>query len=315
MTQQAAQEAAAVETPAAPVNAPEQAPAAGEAAPPEEMSFDEFQTKFDAGLIDEDGRPKDGVQKPAADKPKEGDRPAPAADDDGDQALKSVREAAREAKAKRARTAQLEQELTVLRQKAAQAEEFQERFRANPVALAREMGMTPRQLSDLFMSEAGPDNELELTRREVADLKQELRDLKSGAQTQQKRQQIQAFAEGILAESSNDQLYPLLSEAPDLVVHSFVTKAIDFIAEKGDDPRDYGKDELVALAEKLYSKSRRRKGEPAKAAPAQREPEVRRAPRSVTTDLTTEKTQLPANFDRLSLEEQEAALNEQFFGK
>ena len=311
---EAAQEAAAPANAQAPAD---NAPAEEAPSPVEEMSFDEFQSKLEAGEIDRDGNPVgDGAKKPEPKPDPKKPEAAAADDDEGERALRSAREAAREAKQKRARQAQQEQELATLRQQVQQAEEFQRRFKENPLKLAREVGMTPRQLSDLMMEEAGPDNELALANRRIEQLERRLEERDQQQQSAAKRHQISQFAEAVIQESSNDQLYPLLSEAPEPVVHSYVAAAIDHIADQGGDPRDYGKDELVALAEKLYSNSRRRKAAPAaRQEPAPQNGNGKRAPKSVNTDMTTDFSQLPANFDELSPEEQEKALNMKFFGR
>lgn len=297
-----------------------QAPSGVEAV---EADFDELLAKH-ADVPDAVPEGRDAPEAPAAEAPAaqaDGQPAEGSALDKGRKFAQSVREKARRNRELLARQQQFEQENAQLRQYKEQTERERELEARDPVAYWRAKGKTADEIAQIMMNAARVETPEDVARQALQEtkslkesLKEEIRrelqqELASQTVQRERAENWNKFVNETLAD---DARFPHLSEQPEPVVRWVGQEVVKAIIAEGEDPSLYEDDELADAMEAWYRKNARRKSAPKEGAAAvqkdQAPPARRPAPRTVTNDLGAKKFKLPPNYDQLSLEEQEAAV-------
>lgn len=244
----------------------------------------------------------------------------------------SVREKARQNREMLARQAELEREAQELRAYRERSEKDRELEAQDPVAYWRSKGKSADEIARILMNAAKVETPEDVARQaleEAKSLKEKLRDeirdelRQELSQQEKQRRASETWSAFMNTTASDEARFPMLAQQPEPVVNwLFHQTVLNVKAQKGD-PESYTDEEYAEAMEGwLRKNARKRAAKPASGADGLngvlksngtadgggKKP----APRTATSDLGSRRNAKPANFDSLSLEEQDEWINKNY---
>lgn len=259
-----------------------------------------------------------------SEKPTEGEKPAETPQQKLERlsrAGKAARRAAARNRELLARNAQLEQTARAAMATAQHREQEFARLRGlKPIELAKELGLSAKQVAEEAMREGSPEAALEKRLREIEAraerAEKALEERTQSEQTEQRRAVMHAAAEAFQAEAGDATAFPTVSKMP---AAARLAWAQQLLAEDRERARAQGVDlrtyaptnrQVLAHMEKLAA-SQSQSGAPPKDPPVASPDATTNGsttPQTVSNAAASAKYTLPANFDQLPDSEQKSHL-------
>ena len=270
-----------------------------------DLSVEELESKYGAEVE---------ASEPEAAAPPAGSAPAVEPDrlDKASGAARSAREAARRHREGQARHSAQERELAALRQAQAEHAKLQKLLTDDPVGALKSLGVQDKDIADRVMAAGGPESQLEEYKKIALEAKREVDALKRSLSAREEGARREEVMGAYIELTSDEAQYPNLAVAPVPVVDFATREVVRGLMAKGEDPSVYTDGEIAEAAEAWLVKNSRKKAAAGTAPPAAKVNGRVPPPKTITNDLGSRRYGKPANWDSLSLEDQEKFIEQAY---
>lgn len=271
-------------------------------------------------LDDQEAKGAEGQQDAAQG---EGQQEAPSAAKKASKFAQAVRERARQSREQQARREALEQENARLRQMAQQGLSVQEQLAKDPIAVLRSQGKTSEEISRILLNSAveqSPEAEVATLKQQIADLMRRDEQREQAARAARQQAEDQAKWNRFMGEQgSNAEAYPLLASTPEPLVKYAAQEVAKAIVADGQPLHAYDDEDFAEGIErwlKAHARQSRRAaastGQEGQEAAGKQNGAAKQAARTMNPGLNGRRHSRPANWDQMTLQQQEEHIEEQW---